>query len=138
MVGCARAALAPERNKILLIMLERRNEPDGGLTLMLRLGPEELQRADLIEAHLATLVEILRSAPVKAAVPEEPPGVVLKSLRRDAGLTQTELAKLANTTQSRISDMESGTRPFTTDAAKRLAQYFQVPENWFLRKHSLR
>lgn len=115
-------------------MLERQNEPDGGVTLTLRLGPADLARADLIEAHLATLVEILRSSPAKTASPEDPPGLILKMFRREAGLTQTELARLAGTTQSRISDMESGARAFTPDAAKKLAAYFKVPENWFLRR----
>lgn len=115
-------------------MLERRNEPDGGTLFTLKLPPLEAPRADLVEAHLEALVALLESAPPKGATPEDPPGVILKTLRKEAGLTQVELARLAGTTQSRISDMESGVRPFTQEAAKRLAEYFGVPVEWFLRR----
>ncbi|EHY32112.1 MAG: helix-turn-helix transcriptional regulator [Sutterella parvirubra] len=115
-------------------MLERRQEPDGGVLFTLKLPPLEAQRADLVEAHLQALVALLESAPAKGAVPEEPPGITLKMLRKDAGLTQVELARLAGTTQSRISDMESGVRPFTAEAAKKLSEYFGVPVEWFIRR----
>ena len=97
-------------------MLERRQEPDGGVLFTLKLPPLEAQRADLVEAHLQALVALLESAPAKA------------------GLTQVELARLAGTTQSRISDMESGVRPFTAEAAKKLSEYFGVPVEWFIRR----
>lgn len=50
----------------------------------------------------------------------------LKELRLNAGITQSELAKAAETTQRNISYWESGKIELNLNAAIRIAQIFQV------------
>lgn len=60
------------------------------------------------------------------------PGVLLKQLRRERGLTQKAVADIAQTTQSRISDYESGVRVMPPAVAQAIARFFGLPIRDFL------
>lgn len=53
-------------------------------------------------------------------------GKRLQEIRTDAGLTQTGLAKALNTSQSAVSQMESGEREPSFDMLRRLAEALGV------------
>lgn len=55
------------------------------------------------------------------------PGAFLRQLRRERGLTQRALADVAQTSQSRISDYESGVRPIPANVAQAISRFFGVP-----------
>lgn len=53
----------------------------------------------------------------------------IRSLRLDAGLSQTHLAKLLGTSQAHVARLEAGTSQPTLDTCRRLAQVFSVDLN---------
>ena len=53
-------------------------------------------------------------------------GTNLKSLRKQMGITQQEIAKTINTSRSCISNYESGNRQPDNETIKLLADYFDV------------
>ena len=59
-------------------------------------------------------------------------GVILKTLRRAAGLTQTELAKRLNISRSSVSNYENGEREPSIDILKVISAYFSVPVDYLL------
>lgn len=83
-------------------------------------------KADAVEAHLASLLAVMGLGTEEVRRPD-PPGVVLKRLRLEAGLSQKALADWVGTHQSRISDWESGSRAMPEEAAGILAERFGVP-----------
>lgn len=113
------------------VRLTRTETRSGDAVFTLRVP---VRKADLVEAHLASLLGLmgLDRDPGKPAI-DEPPGVLLKRLRQQCRMTQKAVADLAGVTQSRISDMESGTRSIPPEAAKRLAEHFGVAISAFLK-----
>ena len=60
------------------------------------------------------------------------PGLLLKGLRHREGLSQIELAKILNISQTNLSAMENGRRPIGKELAKRIAENFEVDYRVFL------
>lgn len=60
------------------------------------------------------------------------PGALLKGIRYREGLTQVQMAKKLNMTQSDISQMEQGTRHIGRVVAKRIASLFNFDYRSFL------
>jgi addiction module HigA family antidote len=59
------------------------------------------------------------------------PGEVLEDLLPDAGLTQTDLARLMKVSRRTVNEIINGRRPVTVDTAHRLACVFKTtPELW--------
>ncbi|WP_444425740.1 helix-turn-helix domain-containing protein [Ruminococcus sp.] len=57
---------------------------------------------------------------------------ILQELRKDRALTQTELAKILNTTQRTISNWESGRNEPPYDFLIKYAKYFNVSTDYIL------
>jgi len=55
------------------------------------------------------------------------PSIKLKELRIKAGLSQNKLAKLAEVSQSHISEIESGVKRVSLDVTRKLARALEVP-----------
>lgn len=60
------------------------------------------------------------------------PGLLLKGLRHREDLSQIELAKILNVSQTNLSAMENGRRPIGKELAKRIAENFEVDYRIFL------
>lgn len=60
------------------------------------------------------------------------PGLILRGARTKEELTQLELAKLLETSQSHIAQMENGKREITKSTAKRLSKVLNVDYKIFL------
>lgn len=56
----------------------------------------------------------------------------IRNLRVHRGLTQTELSKLLNLSQNRLSEIERGQGSFTAEQFLVLLKYFNVPLNFFI------
>ena len=56
----------------------------------------------------------------------------IKSLRKERGLTQIQLAQAANMSLGVIADVESGRRTPSKQVAKSLAEFFHVPVQTFI------
>ena len=105
----------------------------GGETIFRLSVPDD--RADALARHLESLLELMAldaSPVVRNDLPEMPPGMLLKHLRTEKGMTQKALAALIGATQSRVSDMEQGVRPIPPEAAVTLGRTFGVPTGRFL------
>lgn len=59
-------------------------------------------------------------------------GKIIKELRKEKGLTQTELAKKLNTTQKNISKYELEFLDLNTEIAIAIADYFDVSVDYLL------
>jgi len=57
----------------------------------------------------------------------------LKKAREDAGLSQEEVAKVLNTTQSYVSKLESGQRKIDVVQLKKFAKIYKKPLDFFIR-----
>jgi len=57
----------------------------------------------------------------------------LKKARREAGLEQTEVAKLLSKTQSHVSKVEAGQRRIDIIALKEFAKIYKKPFDYFLK-----
>ena len=57
---------------------------------------------------------------------------IIKALREDADLTQTELARLLNTTQRTISNWESGRNEPPYEMLIKYAKHFKVSTDYIL------
>lgn len=64
--------------------------------------------------------------------PDLSPSMLLRGYRGKLDLTQAQLAETMQVTQARISEWESGKRPISIKAAKKLATLFGVPDQIFL------
>ncbi len=64
--------------------------------------------------------------------PDRSPSMLLRGYRGKLDLTQAQLAETMQVTQARISEWESGKRPISIKAAKKLATLFGVPYQIFL------
>lgn len=53
-------------------------------------------------------------------------GNILKQLRKEKGLSQTELSKQLNVTQGTIARIESNTRESSMELTKKIAEFFDV------------
>ncbi|WP_165476880.1 helix-turn-helix domain-containing protein [Legionella fairfieldensis] len=60
------------------------------------------------------------------------PGLLLKGLRHREDLSQTELAKILNISQTNLSAMENGRRAIGKEVAKRIAEEFKIDYRIFL------
>ncbi|WP_158615009.1 helix-turn-helix domain-containing protein [Legionella septentrionalis] len=60
------------------------------------------------------------------------PGLLLKGLRHREGLSQIELAKILNITQTNLSAMENGRRAIGKELAKRISEKFEIDYRIFL------
>ena len=60
------------------------------------------------------------------------PGLLLKGLRHREGLSQIELARILNISQTNLSAMENGRRPIGKELAKRIAEKFEIDYRNFL------
>ena len=56
----------------------------------------------------------------------------IKTLRKERGMTQMQLAAVANISLAVIAGVESGRRPPSKEMARRLAEYFNVPVEVFI------
>jgi addiction module HigA family antidote len=64
-------------------------------------------------------------------IPPTPPGVFLKEILDELGLSQHRLAREINVPAMRISYIVNGKRPVTAEMAMRLGLYFgQTPQYW--------
>jgi ribosome-binding protein aMBF1 (putative translation factor) len=59
-------------------------------------------------------------------------GVLLRTHRNDAKLTQTALGNKLKISQNHISEMENGKRPIGKEMAKRFARFFKTDYRMFL------
>ena len=59
-------------------------------------------------------------------------GQRLKELRMEKGLTQTELAKVLNTTQKSISKYENEYLDVSTETIIKICKYFEVSADYLL------
>lgn len=59
-------------------------------------------------------------------------GEKIRLLREDAGLTQTDLGKLINMTQRKVSYLENNTYEPSIDDLKALCQHFHVSADYLL------
>lgn len=57
----------------------------------------------------------------------------LKKAREDEGLSQEEVAKVLNTTQSYISKIESGQRKIEVVQLRKFAKLYKKPLDFFIR-----
>jgi transcriptional regulator with XRE-family HTH domain len=57
----------------------------------------------------------------------------LKKARKEAGLEQTEVAKLLGKTQSHVSKVEAGQRRIDIVALKEFARIYKKPFDYFLK-----
>lgn len=64
--------------------------------------------------------------------PERSPAMLLRGYRNKLDMTQAQLAEAMQVTQARVSEWESGKRPVSIKAAKKLAGLFNVPYQKFL------
>ena len=64
--------------------------------------------------------------------PEERPASRLRGLRVKEGITQRQLADALGTTQSRIAELENGTRRISINMAKRISKTYGVAYKAFL------
>ena len=64
--------------------------------------------------------------------PEERPASRLRGLRVKEGITQRQLADALGTTQSRIAELENGTRRISINMAKRISKTYGVTYKAFL------
>ena len=116
------------------VRLERIDQPDGEVALVLIVPAS---RADAWETVLGAMTGLAESVRPAAAAPEaadglrEAPGRLLRRLRTEHCMTQKAVARLANVTQSRISDFESGVRAIPPEAARAFAECFGVPAKDF-------
>lgn len=60
------------------------------------------------------------------------PGMLLRGLRVKEGITQKELAERLGITQTRVSEMEKGTRNISIDMAKRIGEAYNISYKIFL------
>ncbi|WP_133139516.1 helix-turn-helix domain-containing protein [Legionella genomosp. 1] len=60
------------------------------------------------------------------------PGLLLKGLRHREDLSQIEMAKILNISQTNLSAMENGRRAIGKELAKRIAEKFKVDYRTFL------
>ncbi len=60
------------------------------------------------------------------------PGVLLRGTRHRENLTQAQMAKRINVTQSDLSKMENGKRPIGKTIAKRIEEEFGINYRYFL------
>ena len=108
-------------------------ETDGETVFKLRV-PQE--RAEVLRRHLTSLLELMAlDAPkveAREEIPDMPPGMLLKRMRTDRGMTQRAVAALIGVNQSRVSDMEQGVRPIPAEAAVTLGKTFGIPAGRFL------
>lgn len=58
----------------------------------------------------------------------------IKTLRKERGLTQMQLATMTNISLAVIAGVESGRRPPSKEVAKRLSEFFDVPIEVFIRE----
>ena len=59
-------------------------------------------------------------------------GETLRELRQDRGLTQAQLGKILNTTQRKISYLETDKNEPSMEDLKQLCLFFEVPADYFL------
>lgn len=96
------------------------------------------ERAEAVRRHLASLLDVMgldeaAAAPEAAMVrPDEAPGVCLKRLRLEHGLTQKQLAAHLKVNQARVSDYEQGVRAIPFESAGVLAGLFNVSARFFV------
>jgi DNA-binding XRE family transcriptional regulator len=64
--------------------------------------------------------------------PEAHPGMILRGCRGRDEMTQKELAEKLGIAQTRVSEMESGTRSISVKMAKKLAEIFETSYKVFL------
>ena len=64
--------------------------------------------------------------------PDAHPGMILRGLRGRDEMTQKELAEKLEIAPTRVSEMESGSRPISVKMAKKLAQIFATSHRAFL------
>lgn len=59
-------------------------------------------------------------------------GALMRRTRRDAGLSQAQLAEMLGTTQSAVSLYEAGERGISIDMVLRLSRLLEKPVSYFL------
>jgi ribosome-binding protein aMBF1 (putative translation factor) len=69
---------------------------------------------------------------LKDIFPDKHPGMVLKGFRQRDNMTQQQLADVLNIKQSRVCDLESGSRAISKLMAERLGKVFKISYKAFL------
>jgi DNA-binding XRE family transcriptional regulator len=64
--------------------------------------------------------------------PDATPGCILRGFRNRDEMTQEDLAAKLGTTQTRVSELESGKRPISRRMAQKLGEIFEIPYKAFL------
>jgi DNA-binding XRE family transcriptional regulator len=64
--------------------------------------------------------------------PDAAPGRILRGFRNRDEMTQGELAAKLGTTQTRVSELESGKRHISKRMAEKLGEIFEIPYKAFL------
>ena len=79
-------------------------------------------------------VRHINDEPVNAqdVFPDASPAMALRGFRGKLELTQRELAEKLGTTQTCVSEMESGKRSVSRSMAKRLGEFFEISYKAFL------
>lgn len=111
------------------VRLERIDQPDGEVALVLIVPASRADAWETVLGALTGLAESVRPAAGRPAAGDdsrEAPGRLLKRLRTERNMTQKAVARLANVTQSRISDFENGVRAIPSEAARAFAECFGV------------
>lgn len=72
------------------------------------------------------------SKSIEEVFPERSPAMLLRGYRNKLDMTQAQLAETMQVTQARVSEWESGKRPISIKAARKLAELFSVPYQKFL------
>lgn len=65
-------------------------------------------------------------------------GEIIEELRQDRGLSQKELGKIINRSDSTISNYESDTYPPDIETLQKIADYFEVSTDYILRRCRLK
>lgn len=69
---------------------------------------------------------------MKEKEPKHPTASRLSIAREQAGLSQSQVARIMNLHRPTISEIEAGRRNVTTDEIKKLAEIYDVSVNWLL------
>ncbi|MDO5530958.1 helix-turn-helix transcriptional regulator [Sutterella sp.] len=103
--------------------------PAGTVTFTITVPAASAQAVETILSGVAGLCGASHAPAAQPSGEEEVrelPGVLLKRLRTEAGMTQGELAQVAGTTQIRVSGFESGVRRIPRETAEVFAAVFEV------------
>ena len=126
------AAFSKLREMLGVLVVRTRQDHDAAALLMDEImdiiGEDENHPLQDLLHILASQIEAYEDEHVQ--IPDAEPREVLRYLMEEHGLKQTDLSDCMP--QNRVSEVLSGERKITVDAAKKLAQRFKVSTDVFL------